>query len=164
MSETWTKYDVTVRSLGAKLLVAPDESDSGVAVVEHTLPPRTLGAPLHRHEHEDEISYVLEGTLGVQEGQAVSTVEAGEIVVKNRHTWHAFWNAGDDSLRFLEFIAPGAFAGYFEEVAAALADADPDAPPDEETMGRVAAVGADYDLEMDPESIPTLLERHGIGL
>ncbi|AUV81980.1 cupin domain-containing protein [Salinigranum rubrum] len=160
MSETWTKYDVMVQSLGAKLLVAPDESESGVAVVEHTLPPQTLGAPLHRHSHEDEISFVLEGTLGVQEGETVSTVEAGEIVVKERDVWHTFWNDGDDPLRFLEFISPGGFAAYFEEVADVLSGG----PPDEQTMARVGEICARHDLEMDPESVPTLMERHGVDL
>ncbi|WP_380676682.1 cupin domain-containing protein [Salinigranum sp. GCM10025319] len=160
MSETWTKYDVNVRSLGARLLVAPDESESGVAVVEHTLPPRTLGAPLHRHSHEDEISFVLDGTLGVQEGETVSTVETGGVVVKKRDVWHTFWNAGDGPLRFLEFIAPGEFAAYFEEVA----DVVSDGPPDEQTMARVGEICARYDLEMKPESVPTLMERHDVDL
>jgi len=31
------------------------------SLVEHTLPARTLGSPLHRHTSEDEYSYVLEG-------------------------------------------------------------------------------------------------------
>ena len=37
-------------------------TEGRVAVVEHTLPPRHLAAPLHRHSREDELSIVLEGT------------------------------------------------------------------------------------------------------
>jgi quercetin dioxygenase-like cupin family protein len=153
-------YDVTIRSLGARLLVAPDDSTSGVAVVEHTLPPETLGAPLHRHANEDEISVVLDGELAVEAGGTVSTVAAGDAAVKNRGEWHAFWNPGPESVRFLECIAPGAFAGYFEEVAAALPDADSRA----EAMARVDAIASDYGVEMDFEGTEALAERHDLQL
>ncbi|WP_204960005.1 cupin domain-containing protein [Salinigranum salinum] len=158
MSREWNAYDVSVGPLGAELVVAPDATEAGVAVVEHTLPPRTLGAPLHRHEHEDEISVVLSGVLGAQQGEEVSTAGPGEVVAKPRGVWHTFWNDGDEPLRFLEFIAPGAFAGYFEEVAAVV----PEGPPDEAAMRRLAEIAGAYDLEMDPGSMPELVERHGL--
>jgi quercetin dioxygenase-like cupin family protein len=72
-----------------------------VAIVEHTLPPGKLASPLHRHSREDEITYVLGGRMGVQEGDAVRTVEAGEFAVKERGVWHTFWNPGPEPLRFL---------------------------------------------------------------
>jgi quercetin dioxygenase-like cupin family protein len=124
------------QALGADLRVAPEENPAGVAVVEHTLPPETLAAPLHRHSHEDEISYVLEGTMGVQEDGDVSTVGAGEVAVKQRGVWHTFWNPGAGRLRFLEFVVPGEFAYYFEEAAAVLAD-DPD---EAELRARLGAI------------------------
>jgi hypothetical protein len=43
------------------------------AVVEHTLPPGHLGAPLHRHSREDELSIVIKGSLGALLG--------GDIVI-----------------------------------------------------------------------------------
>ena len=43
----------------------------GFSLVEHPIAPRTLAAPMHVHEHEDEYSYVLEGEIGVQIGDAV---------------------------------------------------------------------------------------------
>ena len=35
-----------------------------LAVIEHTLAPRQLGVPMHRHWREDELSIVIAGTLG----------------------------------------------------------------------------------------------------
>jgi len=148
--------------LGADLQVAPDESDSEVAVVEHTLPPGTLGSPLHRHSREDEISHVLAGRMGIEEGTGadseVRVVEAGGTVVKERGVWHAFWNPGPEPLRFLEVIAPGGFAWYFEELAELL---DDDAPP-EELLARIDRLGDEYGFESKPESVPELRERHGL--
>ena len=158
------KYAVSIGAagdFGATLKVAPGETESGVAIVEHTLAPGTLGAPLHRHSNEDEISYVLEGELTAKQGEEVTTAGPGEYVVKPRGVWHTFWNAGDEPLRFTETIAPGAFASYFEELAALMPEGE---PPDEEAMGQVGALAGEYGLEMDPSSVPELLDAHGLRL
>jgi len=156
-------YDVRVGvdgNLRAQLRVAPADSDSGVAVVEHTLPPKKLAAPLHRHAREDELSFIVEGRMGVREGDEVSTVEAGEAAVKERGVWHTFWNPGPDTLRFLEIIAPGAFAHYFGEVADLLPDDEADI--DEQTAAEMATLHEKYDFELDPGSVPDLLDRHDL--
>jgi mannose-6-phosphate isomerase-like protein (cupin superfamily) len=158
----WNHFSVQTGldgALGADLLVAPDENGEGLAVVEHTLPPKTLAAPLHRHENEDEISFVLRGTMGVREGEAVSTVDAGECAVKERGVWHTFWNAGSEPLRFLEIVSPGGFARYFRESARLLAEEDLD---ESARRARFEALHDRYDFELDPESVPELRERHGL--
>jgi len=52
-----------------------DEPGGAFSLVEHPLPPRALGAPLHTHGNEDEYSYVVEGRFGLQLGAEV--LEAG---------------------------------------------------------------------------------------
>lgn len=47
------------------------------AIVHHPIAPRALAAPLHRHHREDELSYVLRGTLGALLGDDVVKVEVG---------------------------------------------------------------------------------------
>ena len=51
-------------SMGVRFMLAGEETDGGFALVEHPIPPRALAAPLHRHTHEDEYSFVLEGRVG----------------------------------------------------------------------------------------------------
>jgi len=140
---------IQLYDLGIRYLL---ESDA-LSVVEHTLPPRGLGAPVHTHANEDEYSYVLEGRLGAQLGDEIVTAGPGELVVKLRGQAHTFWNAGDDPLRFLELISPGRFAGYFRELAPLLAAGD------EAAIGEVVAR---YALEIDFATIPALAERHGL--
>ena len=155
-------YSVMVginRQLGADLKVAPGENESGVAVVEHTFAPGALGAPPHRHSREDEISYVLEGTLTVQQDDEITAVGPGAFAVKPRDVWHTFWNAGFERVRFLEIIAPGAFAGYFAELAAVL---PADGMPDEDDEKHIAALDAKYGLETNPSAIPEMIEQHGL--
>src|SRR3712207_2620842 len=56
----------------------------GFSLVEHPIAPRTLAAPLHVHEHEDEYSYVLAGEVGVQVGEQVAYARPGDLVCKPR--------------------------------------------------------------------------------
>jgi uncharacterized cupin superfamily protein len=156
------KYSVTVgldRKLGAELKVAPQEGETNVAVVEHTLPPEKLAAPLHRHSNEDEISYILEGRMGIQEDDEVSVINAGETAVKARDVWHTFWNPGPEQLRFLEIITPGEFAWYFAEADAVLPETG---ELGAEAVEQLAEIHDQYNFELDPESVPRLLDRHGL--
>ena len=139
--------------LGIHYLVESAATGGAFALVEHTLPPRALGAPLHRHVHEDEYSFVLEGRLGAQLGSEVVEAGPGELVRKPRGQEHTFWNAGDEPLSFLEIISPGPFADYFRELAPALAAGD---------EAGVQEVAARYELEIDFATIPALAERHGL--
>jgi uncharacterized cupin superfamily protein len=161
MTDQLEHYTVEMGGLETTLAVAPGESASGVAVIEHTLAPGHLGAPSHRHTREDEISRVVSGELTVRQGTETTTAGPGETVVKNRDVWHTFWNAGDEPVRFVEVIAPGDFAGYFAEAAAVL---PLDRAPDEETMARLNAIGTEYGLEFDYSSIPELTEEQGLRL
>jgi uncharacterized cupin superfamily protein len=125
--------------------------------VEHTLPPGKLAAPLHRHTREDEISFILEGKMGILDDGDVSTVEAGEFAVKGRDAWHTFWNPGTEPLRFLEIITPGEFAWYFAESDTILPE---NGEPDAEAAEQLATLHNRYDFELKPESVPQLIKQH----
>jgi mannose-6-phosphate isomerase-like protein (cupin superfamily) len=138
-------------AIGVRFMVGSATSGGGFSLVEHPMPPRALAAPLHRHTHEDEYSYVLEGRMGALLGDEVVYGEPGDLIFKPRGQWHTFWNAGDVPARILEFISPGGFEGYFEEMVDL-----PAGPPD---LERIAEIAARYGLELDFESIPGLVER-----
>lgn len=138
---------VDLVTLGVRFMVSAAESGGGFSLVEHPIGPRGLCAPLHRHTHEDEYSYVLEGRMGAQLGSDVVFAGVGDLVFKPRGQWHTFWNAGDTPCRILEIISPGGFEQYFAELGAS--SARPDA-------------AASYGLEFDFDSIPRLCEQHGL--
>ena len=144
-----------IGSIGARFLAWTEETGGGFSLVEHPMPPRALAAPLHRHSREDEYSFVLEGRMGAQLGDEVVYAEAGDFAFKPRDQWHTFWNAGDVECRILEIIAPGGFEHFFDEFGELLKR--PDFSP--EMLG---ALGAEYGLEFDPESVPRLCEEHGL--
>ena len=105
-----------------RFLVWGEESGGGFSLVEHPIPPRSLCAPLHRHDGVDEYSFVLEARMGALLGDQVVYVEAGELAFKPRDQWHTFWNAGDEPCRVLEIISPAGFEHFFREWDAGTKD------------------------------------------
>ena len=142
-------------SIGVRFLVDAVESGGGFALVEHPMSARALAAPLHRHSREDEYSYVTEGRVGALLGEDVVVGEPGDLIVKPRGQWHTFWNAGDEPARLLEIISPAGFEGYFAELVD-LGGSTAIEPAER------AALAAKYGLEVDPKSIPELVDRFGL--
>ena len=79
--------------IGVRFMAWAAETGGGFSLVEHPMAPRALAAPLHRHTHEDEYSYVLEGRMGADLGGEVVYAEPGDLVFKPRGQWPAFQNA-----------------------------------------------------------------------
>jgi len=153
---TVTADRVQIGGFGIAFLA--EDAQGAYALVEHTLAPGRIGAPPHRHSREDELSYVLEGTLTVWREGVVSEAGPGAVVRKPRGEWHTFWNAGRVPVRFLEVISPPAFAGYFRELAAVIpARGAPD-------PAEITALAGRYGLEFDFAALGPLLARYGLRL
>jgi mannose-6-phosphate isomerase-like protein (cupin superfamily) len=144
-------------SIGVRFMLDGEESAGSFSLVEHPMSPKALAAPLHRHNREDEYSYVLEGRMGALLGEDVLEAGPGDLVRKPRGEWHTFWNAGDEPCRILEIIAPAGFERFFEELVdmGGVTQAQPEALA--ELCGR-------YALDMDPGTVPGLLERFGLTM
>ena len=140
-------------SIGVRFMVDGDRTDQDFSLVEHPMSPRALAAPLHRHTREDEYSYVLQGRMGALLGEDVLEAGPGDLVLKPRDQWHTFWNAGEEPCRILEIISPAGFERYFAELVA-MGGVGPGTDP-----AALAELCGRYGLEMDPESIPGLVER-----
>jgi mannose-6-phosphate isomerase-like protein (cupin superfamily) len=144
-------------SIGVRFLIDGADAGTRFSLVEHPMTARALAAPLHRHTREDEYSFVLEGRMGALLGDDVVEAGPGDLVFKPRNEWHTFWNAGDEPCRILEVISPAGFEDFFRELdglGGALR-----AAPDE-----LAELNARYGLEMQPETVPDLLERFGLRI
>ena len=139
-------------TIGVRFMIDGAEAGERFSLVEHPMSARALAAPLHRHTREDEYSYVLEGHVGALLGDEVLVGSPGDLIFKPRNQWHTFWNAGDEPARILEIISPAGFERFFEELVdlGGITRAEPDT---------LADLCARYELEMDPDSVPGLLER-----
>ena len=69
-------------SIGVRFLIDGADSGGGFSLVEHPMSPRALGAPLHRHTHEDEYSYVTQGRVGALLGEHVLEAGPGALIFK----------------------------------------------------------------------------------
>ena len=138
-----TGEGTSLQLLGNRLEIKASSEHTGdaFAVLEYRMAARTPGPPPHFHQRTDEAFYVLEGELTFHLGDRSVEAGPGAFVLVPRGVVHTFENAARSEARFLEVAAPGAFAGYFEEVLAALPAGG--GPPDPET---IASLYEKYDI------------------
>ena len=137
-----------------RFMISSQESGGGFALVEHGMAPRALAAPLHRHTHEDEYSYVLEGRVGALLGEEEVFAQAGDLIFKPRGQWHTFWNAGDVPARILEIISPAGLEEAFREMGKLPGQPEP---------AQIAEIAARYGAEVDFERTLPIIERHKLA-
>ncbi len=142
---------VWLGGMGVIFKVSGGNTGGAFAVVEHPIEPGRLVLP-HVHMHEDEYSYVLEGTIGARVGDREIIAGQGSYVIKPRGLMHTFWNPGPGPARLLEVIAPAGFETYFVELAEA---ADP---------GRRPALAAKYGVTYSSDWVAELVSRHNLKL
>ncbi len=126
---------------GEKVIIHRDPAGAlvDVAVIEEIVPP-AMAAPFHRHDSEDEISYVIEGTFRIWRGDEVLDVGPGGIALLPRHQIHTFRNIGTGTGRLLTVIRPAGLERFFEAVAERrLGDDDID---------EITTVAAEFGLEI----------------
>ena len=151
-----TGQRIFFRALGTTYKVLSSSVHGGAAIVDHTVEPGCIGAPMHKHTHEDEISYVLEGRLSAIQDGTVETAEPGQYLVKPRGKFHTFWNAENKRVRFVEVITPGNFESYFAEIAPYLIEGK--APQ----IDKLREVAAKYSLITDPVATEEIIKRFGL--
>jgi mannose-6-phosphate isomerase-like protein (cupin superfamily) len=147
----------TLGGIGVRFMIDGPEAGERFSLVEHPMPPRALAAPLHRHNREDEYSYVLHGQLGALLGDEVVVAGPGDLVYKPRNQWHTFWNPGDEPASILEIISPAGFERFFDE----LVDMGGAFRAEPASFGELAGR---YGLDVRPETIPELLARFDLRL
>jgi mannose-6-phosphate isomerase-like protein (cupin superfamily) len=142
-------------SIGVRFMLDGPEAGDRFSLVEHPMAAHALAAPLHRHHNEDEYSFVIEGRMGALLGDEHLEAGPGDLVHKPRGQWHTFWNAGDEPCRILEIISPAGFEAFFSELVdlGGVAGARPE---------QLGALCERFALEMDPSSVPDLIQRFGV--
>src|SRR5258708_30977978 len=93
--------------------------------------------------------------MGALLGEDVLEAGPGVLVNMPGGQWPAFWNAGDEPCGILEIIAPAGFERFFDE----LVDLGGVTQSDPAILGSLCER---YALEMNPSSIPGLVERFGV--
>jgi quercetin dioxygenase-like cupin family protein len=135
--------------------IRSEQTSGAFSVVEFVVPPAGY-APPHYHEHTEEVSYVLEGELGVWLDEEEFFARPGSFVVRPKHVPHAFWNESATPVRFLDMYAPAGFERWFEVLERLFAEGPP-APVELDEAGRK------HDVILLPDRAPEIAERHGLA-
>jgi mannose-6-phosphate isomerase-like protein (cupin superfamily) len=94
-----------------------DETAGRCAVSEWWLEPHTTGPGTHRHE-EDDLFYVLEGTMSVRIDGTWFDATRGTFVLVPGGVPHDFENRGDVRAGMLNLSVPGGFEEELPGIAA----------------------------------------------
>lgn len=98
---------VTVKASGA-------ETSGRLTVAEFVNPPG-FAPPLHRHQVEDEMFYVLSGTARFQCAGKELHAEPGDFVLLPVGVPHTFVVDADEPLRALQITTPAGFEDFAAE-------------------------------------------------
>jgi mannose-6-phosphate isomerase-like protein (cupin superfamily) len=92
------------------------ETESRYAVSEWWLEPRTRGPGAHSHV-EDDLFYVIEGTMSVLVGEEWVEAAKGSFVLVPGGVTHDFENRGGVRAGVLNFSVPGSFEPEMRGIA-----------------------------------------------
>ncbi|MGH6932676.1 MAG: cupin domain-containing protein [Dongiaceae bacterium] len=139
---------IEIGQLEIRYLMDGTVSGAGVGMFELTVPAGARVPPAHSHRDNEEVVYVLEGTLRYTVDDEMRDLGPGERMYTPRGSVHAFSNPHDRSARALIILTPDIGAQYFRDIAeAANAPGGP-------SPARMAAVMARYGLVLAPPRPP----------
>ena len=107
-----------------------------MGIFELTVPAEAQVPPPHSHSDNEEIVYVLEGTLRYTVGPETCDLVAGQSMHTPKGVVHAFRNPGGGVARALIVMSPDVGAQYFKDVAAVVGASG---PPDKAALLAVMA-------------------------
>jgi len=86
-----------------------NETDARYSISEWYLEPNSGGPGAHLHEENDEVFYVIEGTVSFLVGDRWVDAERGTFLRIPANTLHDFANRTDYKAAALNFFIPGGF-------------------------------------------------------
>jgi quercetin dioxygenase-like cupin family protein len=122
--------EINVGQLGIRYLV-DGSADESMGTFELTVPPASNVPPPHSHSHNEEIVYVLDGTLRYSAGSDTRDLGPGQTMHTPKGTVHGFLNPFGGTARALIVMSPDIGAQYFRDVAAVI---NAGGPPDKHAL------------------------------
>src|SRR5918998_3300912 len=130
---------------------ATAEQTGGQYTLVEILAPEGFASPLHVHHFEDEGFYILEGEMTFYVGDQTIKAQPGSFLFGPKDVPHAFTVDSEPAKLLFAFSPAGLEAGIREmgEPARSLTvPPQPEEPPDEAEMERMAAIAARYGGEI----------------
>lgn len=143
--------------------VGQEQTGGRYTLAEAWIPPGG-GPPPHVHHAEDEMFYLLEGTIQFTFEDHTYIGKAGDAVYLPKGRVHTFKNVGTEGARFLVTATSCNFERFAAEAGYAIAtfDEEPQVSQDA-VIAKLLAVCPKYDLEVRPDHKPTSLGQLPAG-
>ena len=122
--------EINLGRLGVRYLIDGSQ-DGSLGIFELTVPVASNVPPPHSHSNNEEIVYVLEGTLRYSVGADTRDLAPGQSMHTPKGTVHAFSNPHDATARALIVMSPDIGAQYFKDIAAVV---NSGGPPDKSAL------------------------------
>ena len=116
--------EINAFQLGIRYLIDGSQTAS-LGMFELTVPPGSNVPPPHSHSNNEELVYVLQGTLRYTVGADTRDLAIGQSMHTPRGTVHAFSNPFDSTARALIILSPDIGAQYSKDVAAVMTAGGP---------------------------------------
>ena len=134
-----------VQVLGAPIVIKSGGRPDQMFFADHPLPPG-YGVPMHVHEAEDELFYVLEGQITLYSAEGTTTAGPGAFIHLPHGVAHGYRNTSTRDARMIVVATPG---GGLEQIFRGLDSAARDAAPlDAERIGAICAA---HQVQMIPD-------------
>ncbi|MBL8706530.1 MAG: cupin domain-containing protein [Rhodospirillales bacterium] len=140
--------DIAIGGLTIRYLFDGTVSNAASGMFELTVAPGARVPPAHSHTNNEEIVYVIEGTLRYSVDDETRDLKPGERMYTPRGSVHSFSNPHDKPARALIVLTPDIGAQYFRDVAAAIAS------PGGPNPAKVVEVMTRYGLVLAPPKPP----------
>lgn len=121
------------------LKVSGEDNEGGMAIFEQTSLSQGKGTPLHIHNSQDEVFYVLEGAYYFQVGNERYDLAKGDSIFLPRKVPHA-WTQVSDKGKMTVIVQP---AGKLENFFVAMSTLDYEPNPKE-----IAKIFLDNDMRV----------------
>ena len=136
---------------GLATIKATSEQTGGRYALLEILAPDGYGSVLHVHHFEDEGFWILEGELTFYVGDKTIKARPGSFLFGPKDVPHAF-TVDSGPARLLFIFTPAGLEGGIREMGeparSLTVPPQPEEPPDEAEMERLAAIGARYGAEI----------------
>lgn len=130
-----------------------DETSGEIELAEVTQPPG-VATPLHRHDRESEVFYLIEGMIDYEAGGEMYHLEAGSVMFLPRAVPHRFAIRGDTPARILAIVSPGGLFDLYRKVGLAATTRTIPDDPDPDEFARWGRVAPEFGLEVLGPPLP----------
>lgn len=129
------------------------DTDGGLELAEVHQPPG-VATPLHLHQREAEVFYLVEGEIDYEAGGELHHLEPGSTMYLPKRVPHRFRIRGDAPAKILALVAPGGLFDLYRQVGVPAETRSIPQDPDPAEIARWGGIAAEFGLEVLGPPLP----------